>query len=77
MTIDDFTSEEHSISTGIPQGSLLSPILYIFYNTGLLKTCEMDLDTIATGYIDNAAILACSNTTAETCAKLKVTLQKA
>lgn len=77
MTIDDFTSEEHSISMGIPQGSLLSPILYIFYNAGLLETCELSLDTTVTGYIDDVAILACGDTTAETCAKLEGALKKA
>ena len=77
IMMDDFTSEEHAISTGIPQGSPLSPILYIFYNAGLLETCAVDHDTTATGYIDDAAILACGDTTAETCAKLKVALEKA
>lgn len=77
ITMDDFTSEEHTISTGIPQGSPLSPILYIFYNAGLLETCAVDHDTTATGYIDDAAILACGDTAAETCTKLKVALEKA
>jgi hypothetical protein len=76
ITMDGFTSEEHTISTGIPQGSPLSPILYIFYNAGLIETCELDFDTTATGYIDDAAILACGDTTAETCAKPKVALEK-
>lgn len=77
ITMDDFTSEEYTISTGIPQESPLSPILYIFYNAGLLEACELDRETTATRYIDDAAILACGDTTAETCAKLKVALEKA
>jgi uncharacterized membrane protein YkvA (DUF1232 family) len=34
-------------------------------------------DTIVTGYIDDVAILACGDTTVETCGKLKVALEKA
>jgi hypothetical protein len=52
-------------------------MLYIFYNAGLLETCETDQDTITTGYIDDAAILACGDTTSETCEKLKLALEKA
>ena len=75
ITMDDFTSDEYAINTGIPQGSPLSPMLYIFYNAGLLE--RLDQDTTATGYIDDAAILACGNTTSETCEKLKLALEKA
>jgi hypothetical protein len=52
-------------------------MLYIFYNASLLKTCEADQDTTITGYIDDVAILACGNTTLETCEKLKLALEKA
>jgi hypothetical protein len=77
MTMDDFTSGEHTISTAIPQGPTPSPILYIFYNAGLLKACAMDHDTTAIGYIDDVAIPACGDRTAVTCAKLKVALENA
>jgi hypothetical protein len=43
-------------------------MLYIFYNASLLETCEAD--------IDNMAILAYSDTTLETCKKLKLVLEK-
>jgi hypothetical protein len=77
ITIDDSTSEEYAIDTRISQGSPLSPMLYIFYNAGLLDTYEADQDTTTTGYIDDAAILACGDTTSETCEKLKLALEKA
>jgi hypothetical protein len=40
-------------------------------------TCEVDPVTTVMGYIDDAAILACGDITAETCSKLKVALEKA
>jgi uncharacterized membrane protein YkvA (DUF1232 family) len=52
-------------------------MLYIFYIAGLLEACGPDRDTTATGYIDDVAILACGNTTSETCEKLKRALEKA
>lgn len=76
IIIDDYISEEYNIETGVPQGSPLSPILYIFYNSDLIEQCDSD-GTTATGYIDDAAILACGNTTEETCNKLERALEKA
>ena len=34
---NEFTSAELPISCGIPQGSLLSPILFLFYDADLLE----------------------------------------
>jgi hypothetical protein len=32
-------AERFPTLTGIPQGSPLSPILYLFYNAGLIEAC--------------------------------------
>ncbi|KAJ3571479.1 hypothetical protein NPX13_g5362 [Xylaria arbuscula] len=74
--IDGYKSVQYEISTGIPQGSPLSPILYLFYNADLIDDCNKG-DTSATGYIDDAAILAVGDTTEETCNKLRGALQTA
>ncbi|KAJ3552812.1 hypothetical protein NPX13_g11028 [Xylaria arbuscula] len=76
IAIDGYKSVQYEISTGIPQGSPLSPILYLFYNADLIDDCNKG-DTSATGYIDDAAILAVGDTTEETCNKLRGALQTA
>ncbi|KAJ3552122.1 hypothetical protein NPX13_g11188 [Xylaria arbuscula] len=75
MLLDGYKSTQYEISTGIPQGSPLSPILYLFYNADLID--KHNEDTSATGYIDDAAILAVGDTTEETCNKLERALESA
>jgi hypothetical protein len=75
--MDGYESDEYAVATGVPQGSPLSPILYIFYNFNLIEQCESGDDTAATGCIDDAAILAWGDTTEETYEKLKSALEKA
>lgn len=60
----------------MPQGSPLSLILYILYNSVLIEQCDSD-ETRAIGFIDDAANLACGDTTEETCSKLERALEKA
>ncbi|KAM0815410.1 putative Reverse transcriptase [Seiridium cardinale] len=77
INVDGFRSETYRINTGIPQGSPLSPILYLFYNTDLLDSCNEAEDTTATGFINNVAILAVGDSTEKTCQKLQEALRKA
>jgi ribonuclease HI len=77
IAIDGFRSREYEIQTGIPQGSPLSPILYLFYNADLIEDCNQEPDTMSTGYIDDVAILSWGKTTEETCTTLGKALEKA
>lgn len=77
LCIDGFQSEPYKLTTGEPQGSPLSPILYLFYNADLLERCCQAQDTAATGFIDDVAILAWADTTEETCRMLQTAFHKA
>ena len=63
IVIDGFRSKEYQINTGIPQGSPLSPILYLFYNADLIDECNREANAMSTGYIDDVGILAWGKTT--------------
>ncbi|KAK7177546.1 zinc knuckle protein [Paraphaeosphaeria sporulosa] len=67
IRIDGFTSTQYATSTDVPQGSPLSPILYLFYNADLIDMCKQEANVLPTGYIDDIAILARAETTKETC----------
>jgi hypothetical protein len=77
IMIDGYKSTGYETATGIPQGSPLSPILYLFYNADLIETSNRQHNTIATGYIDDIAILRWGDTTEETCNALSTTLHLA
>ena len=57
LKIQEYTAPSAPIQTGIPQGSPLSLILYLFYNADLIEACKTE-NTEAVGYIDDASILA-------------------
>jgi hypothetical protein len=74
--------------TGIPpQGSPLSPILYLFYNAGPIESCteqetresaevESLKRTVAYGWVDDVSCLAAGMSEEETVAKLQVVCRR-
>ena len=47
------------VYTSIPQGSPISPILFLFFNAPLIKDCaRMSLKKVIKGFINNISILA-------------------
>nr|GAT43545.1 predicted protein [Mycena chlorophos] len=58
LKFDDLTSEPRDASFGIPQGSPMSPVLYLFYAADLLEICDADFrHQLALGFIDDTAIV--------------------
>lgn len=70
LTFDDFTSDQFSIQHGLDQGCPLSPLLYLFYNAGLLRTTR-GKDEDSSAFIDDASIVAIANSFKEAHAMLK------
>jgi Reverse transcriptase (RNA-dependent DNA polymerase) len=71
VKVNDFVLLEAPVSVGIPQGSLISPILYLFYNADLLESCEsLRLRTSIIGFIDDVNILMYSESIKQNCKKL-------
>ena len=76
LKLQEYTAPSAPIQTGIPQGSPLSPILYLFYNADLIEACKTT-NTEAVGYIDDASILAVGPTAQRNCNTLKAIHRKA
>lgn len=61
LKFDDFTSEPLTADCGIPQGSPLSPILYLFYSADLLEIVDpKDKSRLSFGYIDDTSLVVTS-----------------
>ena len=74
-------SAQFPTPTGIPQDSLLSPILYLIYNTPLIRDLSVRRpqknSTEAYGWIDDACVLAASDIYTENVETLKAALARA
>jgi ribonuclease HI len=72
IRLGDYTLESSKVHTGIPQGSRISPILYLFYNADLLDICEnITLRTSPSGFVDDVNILTFSKSTEQNCRNLE------
>ncbi|KAF4311312.1 reverse transcriptase [Botryosphaeria dothidea] len=66
LKLSDGAEACYGTPSGIPQGSPLSPMLYLFYNADLLETCAAQ-GVMVIGYIDDVNLLAVSSSTEENC----------
>lgn len=76
LKLQEYTAPSAPIQIGIPQGSPVSPILYLFYNADLIEACKTE-DTEAVGYIDDVSILAIGPSAQRNCKTLKKIHRKA
>jgi len=76
LKLREYTAPSTPIQTGIPQGSRISPILYLFYNADLIEACKTE-DTEAVGYIDDVSTLAVGPSAQRNCKMLKGIHRKA
>ena len=80
IKLPEGTSERFLTPTGIPQGSPISPILYLFYNADLL---DINIDKnrlrhgLVIGYINNTSIIVNRRNIEETIKTLLILYKKA
>ena len=57
--------------TGIPQGSPLSPTLFLFFISELLETFQdVNRDTLGFGFVDDTNLIAWGDSAADNCRRL-------
>ena len=72
ITLGGKTSAVEEVETGIPQGSPISPILFLFFNAPLIESCaKANLPVQVGGFVDDVHLLAYSESTETNCATLE------
>ena len=72
LTLGEYKSSTMAVTTGILQGSILSPILFLFFSSTLLPELNRHRTT-ATGFVDDTNILTFIQSTEANCRTLEKT----
>lgn len=68
ITLGGKTSPIEAVETGIPQGSPISPILFLFFNAPLIEACaKAKIPVQVGGFVDDIHLLAYSKSTETNC----------
>jgi hypothetical protein len=77
LIVDNEETPPRQLVAGVPQGSPLSPILFIFYNSGLLESLDLlDLHLSTLGFIDDVNLLTYRKSTLENYTTLELAHDK-
>jgi hypothetical protein len=72
LCLPGYNTDAFPTHTGIPQGSPLSPILFLFYNANLVEICNPStLPASGTSFVDEVNALAFGKSTEENCRTLQ------
>ena len=72
ITIGNKTSGVFAVDIGIPQGSPISPILFLFFNAPLIEDCtNSGLKVQAGGFVDDTHLMAYGTSTESNCRTLE------
>ena len=73
LVVDSIETATRQLKAGVPQGSPLSPILFLFYNGPLLETLnDIDAPITPIGFADDINLLTYGPSTAQNCASLQL-----
>jgi hypothetical protein len=72
LCLSGYNTNAFPTHTGIPQGSPLSPIIFLFYNANLVDICNPPtLPATGISFVDNVNTLAFGKLTEENCRTLQ------